>query len=792
MPGSILGTSVRRVEDPALLTGEGTFIDTMQPEGVLHLHLVRSPFAHARIRSIEVADAKAAPGVVAVFRAEDLGIPPHHAFFALNAGIKRPALAEDEVNFVGDAVVAILAETRAQALDAAELVDIDYEILEPVVDMEYAVAPSAPQLHSDAPHNVAAGYRDPQGDSVLSDAEVVVRARFENQRVAVMPMEGNAILVLPQGEGDYLATVYVSTQMPHSVASLLAGVFGLEASQIHVISPHVGGAFGGKAGITSEHSVAFAAARRLGRPVKWVETRSENLVAMPHGRGQVQYVELGLTRDGRFTGLRCRMIGDAGAYGGFGGGLVLGSTRNMAQGVYQIPKISYDGAAVITNTTPMGAFRGAGRPEATAFLERLIDIAADELGIDPVEIRRKNLLQNDVFPYTTVTGTTYDIGDYEKSLDALLAEVDYEGLRKEQQRRRDAGERTQLGIGIAVYVEVTAGGGANEYSSVGIHEDGSATIAVGTSGHGQGHATSFSMIVSEQLGIPIEKITFVQSDTAKVPRGGGTGGSRSLQIGGSAVLGATEEVLAQAKRIAAAHLEASEDDIMVASRGNGLEVAGVPTSYLSWSELFQLAQQQGGTLIAEFDFSQAGATFPFGAHCAVVEVDLETGRVVPIRHVAVDDCGRIVNPMIVQGQQHGGIAQGIAQALWEQFVYDADGNPLTATLADYAMPSAAEFPSFEATNTETPTPLNDLGAKGIGESGTIGSTPAVHNAVVDALSYLGVRHVDMPCTPQRVWEQVAAARAGTPVDPWREPPGIFSELTIRGAAASSDAEAVDV
>jgi carbon-monoxide dehydrogenase large subunit len=793
MPGSILGTSVRRVEDPSLLRGDGTFIDNMHVENVGHLVFVRSPFAHAKVLSITKDQAAAAPGVLGVFTAEDLKIPAHHAFFALNDAVKRPPLAEGEVRFVGDAVVAVVATSKAEALDAAELVEIDYEELPAIISMEDALNPEHPPHVPSADSNIAAGYRDPQGDSVLDDAEVVVRVRIENQRIAVVPMEGNAILVEPPKDGEeYRATVYVSTQMPHAVAGLLGGIFSVEPRSIRVVAPHVGGAFGGKAGVTAEHSVVYAAALLLNRPVKWVETRSENLIAMPHGRGQVQYVELGLLRDGTFTGLRCRMIGDAGAYGGFGGGLVLGSTRSMSQGVYRIPRISYDGVAVFTNTTPMGAFRGAGRPEAAAFLERVIDIAADELDIDPVEIRRKNLLVDETFPYTTVVGTVYDIGDYSKALNRLMELSDYEGLRKEQQERRNRGDRYQIGIGVSVYVEVTAGGGATEYSSVEVTPDGGATIKVGTSGHGQGHATSFSMIVSELLGIPLEKIRFIQSDTAAVPRGGGTGGSRSLQIGGSAVRGAAEAVLEKAKQMAASMLEAAEGDIVVTDSGDGLSVAGVPSSTVTWAQLASAEHENGNLLEATFDFSQAAATFPFGAHLSTVLIDLETGKVTPTQHIAVDDCGRVLNPMIVQGQQHGGIAQGVAQALWEQYVYDDDGNPLTSTLAEYAMPSAAELPSFEAVNVETPTPLNALGAKGIGESGTIGSMPAVHNAVVDALSYLGVRHIDMPCTPQRVWEALNKARNGESTIPWNDPPKAFETLPVRGQARESDAASVDV
>ena len=791
MAGSILGTAVLRVEDPDLLTGAGRYVDDLPIEGALHLAFVRSPYPHARIEGIDASAATGMPGVVAVLTAADLGVDPHHAFAVLNAACARPPLADGKVRFVGEAVAVVVAERKAQAVDATEAVVVDYEPLDAVVDMEAALAPGAPLQFEDLGSNLAAGRADESGEDPLEGADTVIRARFENQRIAVVPMEGNAIAVEPGSDGaGHELTIHVSTQMPHGFARLVGSVFGIDRTTIRVITPHVGGAFGGKAGIVAEHSVAIAAARSLGRPVKWVETRSENLVSMPHGRGQVQYVEMGFTSDGSIVGLRCRVVGDAGAYAGFGGGLAMGPTRSMAQGVYRIPKIAYDVAIALTNTTPMGAFRGAGRPEAAAFLERIMDMAADELGIDPVELRRRNLLQPEDFPYSTLMGTVYDCGDYDAALTEALRVAGYDELRREQAARLARGDRTVLGIGVSTYVEVTAGGGSSEYGSVAVGDDGGATIMVGTSGHGQGHATSFAMLVSDRLGIPMEDITFLQSDTALVPRGGGTGGSRSLQIGGSAVFEAAVGVLERGRQLAADRLEASPDDIVVTEDGR-LGVAGVPASALSWAELASASAVEGEPLAVAFDFTQTGATFPFGAHVSVVEVDLDTGRVEPLRHVAVDDCGRILNPLIVTGQQHGGIAQGMAQVLWEQLAYDEAGNPLTTTLAEYGMPSAAELPSFETSNTETPTPLNPLGAKGIGESGTIGSMPAVQNAVVDALSHLGVRHVEMPCTSERVWRAVRDAEQGRTPSPWREPPAIFATLAAP-AADGAGPEAADV
>jgi carbon-monoxide dehydrogenase large subunit len=573
----------------------------------------------------------------------------------------------------------------------------------------------------------------------------------------------------------------MSTQMPHGARRTLARELGIERDRVRVIAPHVGGAFGGKAGAPPEHLVAAAVARLLGRATRWTETRSEAQLSM-HGRGQVQYVELGLTRDGRVTGLRCRVVGDSGAYAGFGGAMAGGSTRYMAQGVYHVPRLAFDAVAVLTNTTPMGALRGAGRPEAAALLERIIDIAADELGIDPVEIRRRNLIGPDEFPYKTLTGATYDVGDYDLPLREALRIADYDGLRREQQARRDRGDAWQLGVGVAVYVEVTGGGG--EFGAVDIDASGDVTVKVGTSSHGQGHATTFSMVAADVLGLPMERIRFVQSDTALVPRGQGTGGSRSLQLGGSAVSGAANLVVDQARGLAARLLEAPEDDVVLGAEGQ-FHVVGVPTVTVAWTDVADLAASDGLRLGADHDFDADASTFPFGAHVAVVEVDVETGQVRPLRHIAVDDCGRIVNPLVVAGQQHGGAAQGVSQALWERFEYDDEGQPTTATFADYGMPSAADLPPLEAYDTETPTPLNPLGAKGIGESATIGSTPAVQNAVVDAVSHLGVRHVDMPCTASRVWQAIEDARTGT-ARLWREPPAVFGDLPVRDSDAESE------
>jgi carbon-monoxide dehydrogenase large subunit len=789
-PGSLLGNAVPRVlEDPEVLLGRAAYVDDLDVPGVLHLIFVRSTVAHAQLGDVDVSEAAAMPGVAAVFTSANLDVPVAPGLMVVNPAFGRPPLATGRVRFVGDMVAVVAAETRTAAVDAAEMVVVDYDPLPAVVDPEAATGPDAPVQFDAVGTNLAAGSREAGDDDPLAGADVVVRGRFENQRMAVLPMEGNAIAVVPGDDGaGHALTVYVATQMPHGWRNQAVEMFGLDPARLRVVAPHVGGAFGGKAGVAPEHAVAVAVALRLGRPVKWVESRSENLVAMPHGRGQVQYVELGLRRDGTIVGLRCRVIGDGGAYAGFGGGLAGWTTKLMAQGPYRIPRIGYDVATVATNTTPMGAFRGAGRPEATAFLERILDMAADELGLDPAEIRRRNFLPADGFPHRTIMGATYDSGDYDAALTEALRLAGYDALRAEQAERRRRGDRLLLGIGLSAYVEVTAGGNSAEWGSVEVHADGTVTVKVGTSAHGQGHATAFAMLVADRLGVALEAIRFVQSDTAAVPTGGGTGGSRSLQLGGSAVAGAADAVVAAGRALAAQLLEASEGDIVLSEDGR-LGVAGVPARALSWADLAVAGEKQGTPLVAEQDFTQPGATFPFGAHVAVVEVDMDTGLVRPVRHVAVDDCGRVLNPLLVEGQQHGGIAQGIGQALWEAVAYDGDGNPLTATLADYGMASAAELPSFEAAGTETPTPHNPLGAKGIGESGTIGSMPAVQNAVIDALSHLGVRHIDTPLTPERVWRTIRAAGVGTLSSPWRDPPAVFAELPRRDETPSTNQEA---
>ena len=735
---SALGGVVKRREDPRLVTGAGRYTDDVQPAGCLHAVFVRSPHAHAGITGIDVSGALQLHGVVGVFQASDL---------AFESETARPRLCLDEVKFVGDAIAVAVAATREEAVDAAAAVVVDYEILPALVDTSAALEAGAMLVHPDKGDNLAFEF-DLGEDGALESADVVVRSRFINQRLAAVPIEANCVVAEPDGEGGI--RMWTSTQVPFGVRSAVADSLGLPEASVRVIAGDVGGAFGAKLMSYPEQSVIAAISKKLDRPVRWFEYRTENMVAMTHGRGHVQNVALGATPDGKLVGLEADIIADAGAYAGLSPPqLVL--TALLASSVYVIPRIRWRGSCVYTNTAVMSAYRGAGRPEAIALIERAMDMLAAQLRMDPAELRRRNLISGP-FPYTTATGLTYDTGDYARSLDLALEAAGYEQLRSEQRARRERGDRVQLGIGLCTYVEMTAVLNTTEFGEARAEPDGSIVIAVGTTASGQGHETAYAQLASGLLGVPIDSIRVVQSDTAAVARGSGTSGSRSLQLGGSAVRGACVLLIEKATVEAARRLEASPDDIVRMPDGR-FGVTGVPATALGWVELAAQA-----TLAAEFDFEQDDQTFPFGCHVAVVEVDVETGQAQLIRHIAVDDCGTVLNRMLVEGQIHGGVAQGVAQALYEEFVYDSEGNPLTTSLVDYAIPTIGEIPQVETVHMETPTPLNPLGAKGIGESGTIGSTPAVQNAVIDAVSHLGVRHIDMPLHPMRVWEAIREAQ----------------------------------
>jgi carbon-monoxide dehydrogenase large subunit len=664
---------------------------------------------------------------------------------------KRPYLAIDRVRFVGEPVAVVISETRSQGVDAAEQVIVDYSPLPVVLDLDDSFTDRI-VLHPDAGTNTILTFDHGGNDDIFADCEVVVELTIENQKVAPVPMEVRAAAATWDGQR---LTQYTCSQGTHGARDGLAVALGLDPAQVRSITPDVGGGFGAKNGIYPEEVMVGWIAMKLGRPIRWTETRSENMLTMGHGRGQRQRVKLGGTKDGRFTAYRLHVMQDSGAYGRIGAFLPV-MTRLMLTAVYDIAKLQFESYSVVTNTAPLEAFRGAGRPEATAAIERIIDEFAQACKMDPAEVRRKNYIKSSAFPLETPTGAKYDSGEYEKSLDVALRAADYPALRKEQQLRRERGDVVQMGIGISTYVETTNPLGTGDYGSVEITPDGGAIVRTGSSSHGQGHHTVWAMIVSESTGIPYDKIEFRFGDSDDIPRGGGTGGSRSLQVGGTAVKNATDMVISQAMKRAAELLEAAVEDIQLDVVRGVFHVLGSPQPAKTWADVFAADAE---VLQAENDFTPEAPTFPFGSHVSVVEVDTETGSVAIRRHIACDDAGTIINPLIVDGQVHGGLAQGIAQALLEEVLFDEEGNPITSNLADYACISAAELPSFERIAMETPTHRNPLGAKGIGEAGTIGATPAVHNAVIDAVRHLGICHIDMPCTPRRVWDVLQSASA---------------------------------
>jgi carbon-monoxide dehydrogenase large subunit len=758
---SILGTRVLRTEDPGFLTTGGVYTDDVVDErlaGACHVFFVRSPIAHARIRSIDVSAALRAPGVSAAFTGADLADLPLLAApmpGMIDERMGQPPLARDVARFVGEPVAVVITDDPYQGEDAAELVDVDYDPLPPVIDLAGATDGEAGVLFPDAGTNVAASFGDAarlNGD-LFDGCDVVVTRTIVNQRVAPAPMETRAAAAV-WGEDGRL-TAWIPNQGAQGTRTALADMLGIDPADIRVITPDVGGAFGAKFGADPEHAVVCWVARRLGRAARWAETRNENLVAMTHGRAQRQTVTIGGGRDGTVAAYRLEILQDAGAYARFGAFLPA-LTILMAPGPYAFGRAEAVGKTVVTNTTPVGAYRGAGRPEATAAVERAIDLFSAEIGMDPADVRRKNLLPKFIEPHTTAFGAVYDSGDYAAALEKVLAAADYQGLREDQAKRRAAGDVVQLGIGMSCYVEITGpgmeAGGPRENATVEVHPDGSGTILTGTSPHGQGHATVWAMLASDELGIPVDRITVKWGDTDLIPEGGGTGGSRSLQQGGAAVQQASRELIDVARQRAADELEANAADLVFDTGRSAFAVAGDPEASVP---LARLAEEE--RLVVRTVFTAPGPTFPFGAHVAVVEVDTETGKVVLRRIVAVDDAGTVINPLLAEGQRHGGIAQGAAQAFLEEVIYDADGNPLTATFADYPFLSATEVPSFELADMATPTSYNPLGAKGIGEAGTIGSTPAVQNAIIDALAHLGVRHIDMPASPQRVWRALQSA-----------------------------------
>jgi len=616
-------------------------------------------------------------------------------------------------------------------------------------------------LFPEAGTNTTFGFPSEGSDDLFADCDVTVELSFRNHRLTACPLEPRAAVARWDfgADGDPCLTQWASTQFPHSTRDALAAAAGVEADRVRVITPDVGGGFGAKNGSYPEEVVVALVARRLERPVRWMETRSESMLGLAHGRACEFEAKIGGDHTGRVTAYQLRVIQDGGAYPNVGSVLPM-FARMMASGVYDIANVDVAATSVVTNTAPVGAYRGAGRPEAACAIERMMDAFAAEVGVDPAEVRRLNFIAPSAFPFTTPTGADMDSGEYAKALDAVADTADYAALRAEQARRRDDPTEPLLGLGWSTYVEITNPIGSPEFGSVEIRPDGSALVLTGASSHGQGHHTAFAQLASDLTGIPFDMIEVRHGDTDEVPRGGGTGGSRSLQVGGSAIWQAGEAVIEQAKEAAAQLLEANPADVVLDTQTGMFSVVGTPAVSAGWAQVAQHRQHSGeAALHAETDFQPPAPTFPFGAHLSVVEVDRDTGKVTPLRHIACDDAGVIVNPLLVDGQVHGGVASGIAHALMEEFAYDAEGNPQTGNFMDYALVSAAELPSFERIPQETPTDRNPLGAKGIGESGTIGATPAVQNAVVDALAHVGVRHVDIPTTSERVWRALHSSQS---------------------------------
>jgi carbon-monoxide dehydrogenase large subunit len=782
---AVLGSRRLRREDPSLLTGEARFVDDLQVPGALWVGAVRSPHANARITGIDLEAARGAPGVRAVYTGDDLAstwAAPLPCAWPVTEDMRNPThlpVATGEAKYAGDIVAVVLADSRRAAADAVDLVQVDYEPLPAVVDLAEAAEDRA-LVHPDLGTNVSYVWDlmpdEAAVDAAFENAAHVVKERYVQQRLIPAAMEPRGVVAVPEAFGGNL-TLYSSTQIPHILKVMLAVTTGLPEHKIRVVAPSVGGGFGSKLNVYAEEVLCAALAAKLGVPVRWTESRVEAAQSTIQGRGQIQDIELAADADGRITAVRVRLIADMGAYLQLvtPGIPLLGAF--LYHGVYDIPAYSFRCTGVFTNLPPTDAYRGAGRPEATYAIERAIDTLGRDLGIGPVEIRRRNYIPTDKFPYSSAAGLVFDSGDYEPTLRRALELARYDERRAEQERRRAEGSTTHLGIGISTYVEMCGlapsrvlaslrySAGGWEAATVRILPTCKVQVVTGTAPHGQGHETSWSMIVADRLGISPDDVEVLHSDTAIAPLGMDTYGSRSLSVGGTAVHLATERVVEKATKIAAHMLEAAEDDLELVD--GSFRVKGTPTRQVALADIafaaftaHDLPDGVEPNLEAQVTWDPPNFTFPFGTHVAVVEVDETTGAVRLLDYVGVDDCGNQVNPLIVEGQLHGGILQGVAQALWEEASYDADGQLRSASLADYLVPSAAEAPTFTLDHTVTPSPTNPLGVKGIGEAGTIGSASTVINAIVDALAPLGVRDIAMPASPERVWATIDAARAG--------------------------------
>ncbi|HKC18821.1 MAG TPA: molybdopterin cofactor-binding domain-containing protein [Candidatus Dormibacteraeota bacterium] len=779
----LVGAKIHRREDPRLITGHGHYVDDFTRAGTAYASFVRSPFAHAGVKSIDITEASKAPGVVGIYTARDFKgqlagtHPAAPAFVAEKKYIpERFPIAEKEVTYQGEIVAAVLAETKAQAADAANMIQVDYAELPAVMDLEKALDAKSPKAHEGAADNICwdLTYVGPDAtEAAFKDADVVVKQRILQNRLAPTPMEPRGVMAEYESF-DKKLTITMSSQNPHFIRLFVSGSMGLKESQVRVISPDVGGGFGSKISPYPEDYLVPALSRMTERPVKWIETRTESIQNATHGRGQFYDVEVAAKKDGTLLAMRMTQYLDVGAYVGTFSAFQACACL-MAGGAYKWPGgISARTIGILTNRVPTDPYRGAGRPEATHLVERMVDLVADELKMDAVEIRRKNFIQPDQFPFTQHFGLVIDSGDYEKSLNRALEMAGYDQLLKQQAEGRKHGKH--IGIGLSTWIELcgfgpsaatapaTGGIALVESAQVRVMPTGSVTVYTGTHAHGQGHETTFSQIVADQLGVPLDNVELRHGDTAEGPAFGyGTYGSRSLSVGGVAVSKAVGKVIDKGRKLAAHLLEAAEEDV-VFEHGN-FHVKGSPDKAKAFGEIafasygMNLPQgmEQGLEAVAYFD--PPNLVWPFGAHVAVVEVDPETGSVQLQKYVAVDDCGNIINPMIVDGQIHGGVAQAIAQALFEEVVYDEESGQLkTGTLLDYNIPGIGEIPPLELDHTVTPSPTNDLGVKGIGEAGTIAASAAVINAICDALTPVGIKHVDMPASPDRLWKQIQEAR----------------------------------
>jgi carbon-monoxide dehydrogenase large subunit len=775
----LFGSSIKRREDPRLITGRGNYVDDVKLPGMTYAAFVRSPHAHARIKRINTAKAKSTPGVVAVYTAEEVKTGPLPCGWLL-PGIKvppRPVLAQGKVRYVGEPVAVVIGESAYDAKDGAERVEVEYEPLRAIVDCQKTHDKNAPQLFDDVPENQSFDWSigdKAKTDEAFKNAATVVKQRLVNQRLIPNAMEPRACVAnYQQFTGDL--TVWVTSQNPHLHRLLMAAfVLGMPEHKVRVIAPDVGGGFGSKIFLYNEEVTVSWASKTLGRPVKWTAERRESFMTDAHGRDHITDAEIAFDQGGRITGLRVKTHANLGAYLSTFAPLVPSFLYGpLLSGVYTIPTIFCQVWGVFTNTVPVDAYRGAGRPEATYLVERMMDLGAKALKMDPAELRRNNFIPADKFPYQTPVALVYDSGNYSPTLDRALELSGYKQGRDEQEKARRAGR--YIGIGLTTYIEACgpapsqvaghlgAQGGLYESAVVRVHPTGTVTVYTGSNSHGQGHETTFAQLAADELGIPYENVEVVHGDTAAIPFGVGTFGSRSACVGGSAIHLSVQKIIEKGKKIAAHLLEAAEGDIDFSD--GKFSVKGSPDKVKAWGEVALMAylahnlpQGMEPGLDATSFYDPTNFTFPFGAHVAVVEVDPDTGNVKILRYIAVDDVGKVINPMIVDGMVHGGIAQGVAQALWEWGVYDDNGQLLTGTMMEYSLPKADQLPSYETDRTVTPSPVNPLGVKGAGETGTIASTPAIVNAVIDALQPFGVTHIDMPLTPDKVWKAIVASK----------------------------------